>query len=158
MHILLLNPFHTGSHLQWAEGYQRHSQQQVTVLSLPGRHWKWRMHGAAVELARQFMETALQPDVILTTDMLDLSTFLGLTSCAYRRHSSRSIFPRKPNHLPLVAERSGCGLATQQSVWLYQLHICAGGGSGVFQFGIPHAIFFGIASWFFEAIPRFSRS
>ena len=49
------------------------------MFTLPGRHWKWRMHGAAVELAKQFMDQSVQPDVILTTDMLDTATFLALT-------------------------------------------------------------------------------
>ncbi|MEW5989653.1 MAG: DUF3524 domain-containing protein, partial [Chloroflexota bacterium] len=46
---------------------------------LPGRYWKWRMHGAAVTLARQFLAGDSQPDLILATDMLDLTTFLALT-------------------------------------------------------------------------------
>ena len=37
------------------------------------------MHGGAVTLARMFMESELQPDLILTTDMLDLTIFLSLT-------------------------------------------------------------------------------
>jgi glycosyltransferase involved in cell wall biosynthesis len=51
----------------------------VTILSLPGRFWKWRMHGGAVTLARHFLATDLTPDGILATDMLDLTTFLALT-------------------------------------------------------------------------------
>lgn len=46
---------------------------------MPGRHWKWRMHGGAVELAKQFNELAKKPDLILATSMLDLTTFLALT-------------------------------------------------------------------------------
>jgi glycosyltransferase involved in cell wall biosynthesis len=79
MHILLLEPYFTGSHAAWAEGYAAHSRHRVSVLSLPGRFWKWRMHGGAVTLARQFLATDLQPDCILATDMLDLTTFLALT-------------------------------------------------------------------------------
>jgi glycosyltransferase involved in cell wall biosynthesis len=37
------------------------------------------MHGGAVTLARRFMEHGRKPDVILATDMLDLTTFLALT-------------------------------------------------------------------------------
>ena len=77
--ILLLEPFFTGSHQSWAEGFQRFSQHEVRILSLPGRHWKWRMHSGAVALAKQFLAIDFQPDLILATDMLDFSTFLGLT-------------------------------------------------------------------------------
>ena len=37
------------------------------------------MHGGAVTLARRFMGKSHQPDLILATDMLDLTTFLALT-------------------------------------------------------------------------------
>jgi len=83
MRILLLEPYYTGSHRAWAEGYARHSAHQITILSLPGRWWKWRMHGGAVTLARQSTEWREQigrpPDLLLVTDMLDLTTFLALT-------------------------------------------------------------------------------
>lgn len=47
------------------------------------------MHGGAVTLARRFLEQAHQPDIILTTDMLDVTTFLALTR-------------QQTHHLPLV--------------------------------------------------------
>ena len=79
MHILLLEPYSTGSHAQWAAGYQKHSRHDVEILALAGANWKWRMHGGAVTLARRFMESSLAPDVIVATDMLDLTTFQALT-------------------------------------------------------------------------------
>lgn len=79
MKIVLLEPFFTGSHAAWANDYARCSRHQVTILSLPGRHWKWRMHGGAVVLARQYLDQQLCPDLLLATDMLDLTTFLALT-------------------------------------------------------------------------------
>ncbi len=59
MKILILEPFFSGSHRQWAEGYQRHSRHEVEILSLKGRHWKWRMFGGAVSLANDFMASDL---------------------------------------------------------------------------------------------------
>lgn len=79
LEILLLEPFMGESHRAWAEGYARHSRHRVRVMGLPGRHWKWRMHGAAETFARQFMEQDLRPGLILATDMLDLAAFLALT-------------------------------------------------------------------------------
>ena len=79
MNILLLSPYHGGSHQAWAEGYQKHSQHQVDLFTLPARFWKWRMHGGAITLARRFLAERAVPDVILATDMLDLTTFLSLT-------------------------------------------------------------------------------
>src|SRR5215216_5374728 len=84
MRILLLNPFHGGSHAAVAEGYARHSQHDITILSLPiAGGWRWRMRGAAITLACQ-LRVYLQSDprrfdIIIATDMLDLATFAGLT-------------------------------------------------------------------------------
>jgi len=79
LNILLLEPFHAGSHKAWAEGFAANSRHNVELLTLKGRHWKWRMHGGAVTLAEKFMESELAPDLILATSMLDLTTFLALT-------------------------------------------------------------------------------
>jgi glycosyltransferase involved in cell wall biosynthesis len=79
MQVLLVEPYDTGSHAAWMRGYQAHSRHTVTILSLPGQFWQWRMHGGAVTLARMFLEADYQPDVIVTSDMLDLTTFLALT-------------------------------------------------------------------------------
>ena len=80
MRILLVSPYHGGSHKAWAEGYQHASRHEIDLLTLPDRFWKWRMHGGAVTLARRFLTGNMpKPDLILATDMLDLTTFLALT-------------------------------------------------------------------------------
>jgi glycosyltransferase involved in cell wall biosynthesis len=79
MNITLLSPYHGGSHLAWAEGYRRYSGHRVTLLTLPARFWKWRMHGGAVTLARAFLARGERPDLLLATDMVDLTTFVALT-------------------------------------------------------------------------------
>ena len=79
MKILLVEPYFSGSHKSWAEGYQSFSNHNIRIISLPGKFWKWRMHGGAISLAKQFMEMDFSPDLILATDMLDLTTFLSLT-------------------------------------------------------------------------------
>ena len=79
MNILIIEPYFTGSHAAWATGYKKYSKHNVDILSLKGRFWKWRMHGGAVTLARLFLEGDFLPDVIVATDMLDVTTFLSLT-------------------------------------------------------------------------------
>ncbi|MBD3179138.1 MAG: DUF3524 domain-containing protein [Candidatus Latescibacteria bacterium] len=78
MDVLIVEPFFTGSHARWAEGYAAASSHDISLLTLPGRHWKWRMHGGAVALAGMFRNEGYKPDLILATDMLDLTTFLSL--------------------------------------------------------------------------------
>lgn len=80
-HIWLLSPYHTGSHAAWANGYQAHSHHQITLLTMAGRFWKWRMQGGAIELAaqaQQLLTRTAPPDAILATDMAHLSAWLGL--------------------------------------------------------------------------------
>ncbi|MBT7118846.1 MAG: DUF3524 domain-containing protein, partial [Candidatus Marinimicrobia bacterium] len=79
MNILLIEPYFTGSHKQWAVGFAEHSKHDVRFLTMKGQFWKWRMHGGAVTMAREFNNLTWRPDLILATDMLDLSTFLALT-------------------------------------------------------------------------------
>lgn len=79
MKIALIAPFFSGSHKAWALAYQKHSSHEVKIFSLPGRHWKWRMHGGAIALAIQYMASDFEADLLLTTDMLDLNIFLTHT-------------------------------------------------------------------------------
>ena len=79
MKVTLVSPYHGGSHRAWASCYEEASKHEIEILDLPARFWKWRMHGGAVTLARQFMSRDDPTDLILATDMLDLATFLALT-------------------------------------------------------------------------------
>lgn len=92
----VLSPYHGGSHAAWADGLRRHSRHAVEIHSLPARFWKWRMHGAALTLADR-LDAVPTPDVILATDMLDLSTFLGATR--RRFHHARTILYMHENQL-----------------------------------------------------------
>jgi len=87
--ILLIEPYYGGSHRSWADGFAKHSQHQVQLLTLPAQFWKWRMQGGAVTLSRLFLAGAYQPDIILASDMMDLSIFRALTR-------------EQTHHLPIV--------------------------------------------------------
>ena len=79
--VWAVEPYFGGSHRQFLEGYARHSTHRLTMQTLPGRHWKWRMHGGALALAGQARESAASgrsPQVLLASSMLDLPTYLSL--------------------------------------------------------------------------------
>lgn len=82
MRIYLLEPYFTGSHRQWAEGYRDHSRHEVRLITHEGRFWKWRLRGGFVTMA-EALDEAIRvhglPDVFLATSMLDLAGLLGLT-------------------------------------------------------------------------------
>ncbi len=102
--IALVEPFFTSSHEQWAQGLMKHSKHSFNLFSLPGRNWKWRMHGAAVELARRVNEQQSCFDIFLVSDMLDLTTFKALLNIKYQRakfiiyfHENQLTYPWSPD-------------------------------------------------------------
>lgn len=88
MNLLLLDPFHTGSHAYWSNELttrlNERSRVKVNLLTLQGRHWKWRMHGSAASFASNLEEISTLPDAILTTDMMDVAAFRGLLQARWR--------------------------------------------------------------------------
>ena len=103
MNICLLEPYDTGSHHAWLQEYKEHTRHDVHPLTLEGRFWKWRMHGGAVTLAREYREWGGRPDLLLATDMLDLSTFLALSRdlthdlpVAIYMHENQLTYPPPP--------------------------------------------------------------
>jgi glycosyltransferase involved in cell wall biosynthesis len=112
LNILLLEPYFTGSHRSWAEEYKKYSKHDITILSLPGRFWKWRMHGGAVTLAKEFTKFDKSFDLILATDMLDLTTFLSLTRkmtshipTAIYFHENQLSYPWSPDDRDIIEKR-----------------------------------------------------
>ncbi|MEZ4657507.1 MAG: DUF3524 domain-containing protein [Caldilineaceae bacterium] len=114
MHIWLLSPYQTGSHQSWSENYQRHSHHKVTLLTMAGRFWKWRMQGGAIELAAQARAALASdassgaPDAIIATDMVNLPAWLGLLRrhlprgipILYYMHENQLTYPWRPGEKP----------------------------------------------------------
>ncbi|MCB9030146.1 MAG: DUF3524 domain-containing protein [Deltaproteobacteria bacterium] len=79
MNIVLLEPFFAGSHASWAKQLKANSAHSIEILALKGLYWKWRMHGGAVSLAKQYIQGDFKPDLFIASDMLDLTIFQALT-------------------------------------------------------------------------------
>lgn len=146
LHIWLLSPYHTGSHLAWANGYARHSRHRVQLLEIAGRFWKWRMQGGAIELAAQARALLVEsppPAALLATDMVNLPAWLGLLRrdlppglpIVYYMHENQLTYPWRPGDKP--------DLTYAMINWLSQL--CA--DRVVFN---SH---YHLASWF-DAVPK----
>ena len=112
MKIALIEPFYTGSHKQWALAVKKYSSHQIDIFHLSGRHWKWRMHSGAVSLAAQLMQNDEQYDLILATDMLDVTTFLTLSRsktknipCALYFHENQLTYPLSPTDPDIAQAR-----------------------------------------------------
>ena len=61
LNVWALEPYFGGSHKYFLEGLARHSAHHFALVTLPGRHWKWRMHGGALSLARKVRDEVVQP-------------------------------------------------------------------------------------------------
>jgi len=107
--VLIAEPFCSGSHKTWAEGYQKHSCHDVKIISLPGRFWKWRMHGGAITLAKRYHNLNFNPDLILATDMLNLPVFQSLVKLecpvAIYFHENQFTYPWSPNDIDVELQR-----------------------------------------------------
>lgn len=88
MKIALLEPYNTDSHQKWTKGLLEHGLDEIMVFQLPGSHWKWRMHGAAITLYKRLSASGFVPDIVLTSDMLDLALLRSL----FHRDGKDAIF------------------------------------------------------------------
>lgn len=78
MAIAIVEPFFTGSHQKWCEQLKEFVYPDAEIFSLPGRFWKWRMHGAAITLANQLNSSTTHFESIIVSDMLHLPLFKSL--------------------------------------------------------------------------------
>jgi glycosyltransferase involved in cell wall biosynthesis len=84
LRVWALEPYFGGSHSEFLRGLQAYSSHHVDLHTLPGRHWKWRMHGGALTLARRSTEELSTPDprstpqVLFASSMLDVPAYLAL--------------------------------------------------------------------------------
>jgi len=90
--ILIVEPFFSGSHASWANQFKELSSHNIEILSMKGQFWKWRMYGGAITLAENFLAGNYNPDIILATDMLDLTTFLSLIRHKLSTHVKIAVY------------------------------------------------------------------
>ncbi len=110
MRIFLIEPYFTGSHRAWAEGYARASRHDVHLVTHEGRFWKWRMQGAPVTLAGDIEATVAEhgaPDVVVASSMTNLAATLGVARhslagvpAVLYMHENQLTYPVSPRDLP----------------------------------------------------------
>lgn len=102
LHVALVEPFYTGSHQYWIDSLGQHLEATVSIYTLPGRHWKWRMTAGCIPLADKVNATNQEVDVFLVTDMLDVASFKALLKPQYQNvpivlymHENQVVYPFK---------------------------------------------------------------
>ncbi|MFT6396957.1 MAG: glycosyltransferase involved in cell wall biosynthesis [Bradymonadia bacterium] len=79
MRALFIEPFDVGSHASFRRSITAGVVADWTELTLPGRHWKWRMRGSAVWFAREHRaELELGHDLLFASSYLPLVELHGL--------------------------------------------------------------------------------
>jgi glycosyltransferase involved in cell wall biosynthesis len=84
--VLLLSAYAARSHVHWQQSlYRMFPHWQWSALSLPPRHFSWRVRGNALYWSmheRELLEQAY--DLLLATSMVDLATLRGLVPALAR--------------------------------------------------------------------------
>lgn len=103
MRILYCEPFEGGSHARFTRHLTAGVAADWTVLTLPPRHWKWRMRGSAVWFAGR-PETARDCDLLFAGSYLPLAELLalrphlaGVPSVLYF-HENQLAYPVRDQH------------------------------------------------------------
>ena len=79
MKILYIEPYHAGSHKRFGESLMEGIDADWTALTLPGRHWKWRMRGSAAWFALEKSEELKRGhDLVVASSYLPLADLKGL--------------------------------------------------------------------------------
>ena len=80
MDVLLLSPYDAESHKIWREGLVNALPEfRWSVLTMPARHFSWRIRGNAMHLAVQIENLGKSFDLVVATSMTDLATLKGLS-------------------------------------------------------------------------------
>ena len=79
MRILYVEPFEGGSHAAFSQALMGALDADWTALTLPGRHWKWRMRGSAAYFAQEHAQTLARGyDLIVASSYVPLAELVGL--------------------------------------------------------------------------------
>lgn len=102
LRILLLSAYDAPSHLYWRQGLiDNLSEFTFTCLTLPPRHFNWRIRGNPLSWLNS-PELTAQYDLVVATSMVDLATLRGLvanlarTPCIYYCHENQFAYPESP--------------------------------------------------------------
>ena len=127
MRILLLSAYDTHSHRCWREGLVAAlPQHDWTVLTLPPRHFSWRVRGNSLSWALGERDVLQQTyDLIIATSMTDLSALKGMVPTLaavpglYYFHENQFAYPdqrEQPRNEPRIVSLYGA-LAAERVVF-----------------------------------------
>lgn len=78
LRMLVLEPYYGGSHRAVLDGLLARLDVEADLLTLPARKWKWRMRGAAINMAAEVRRLAAERGAGQSWDLIFASTFVNL--------------------------------------------------------------------------------
>ena len=103
LRILYVEPFEAGSHARFTQTLTRGVDAEWTVVTLPGRHWKWRVRGTAPWLALARRDDLAGPfDLIWASSFVNLAELRGLLPhladlpAVLYFHENQFAYPERP--------------------------------------------------------------
>jgi len=106
---LLLSAYQADSHAYWADWLvQAFASIDWRVLTLPGRHFKWRIRGNPLSWLGEIDAASRDIDGVIATSMVDLATLRGLCPALARVpniiyfHENQFAYPVGPQQTPSV--------------------------------------------------------
>lgn len=104
--VMVVVPWYAGSHRAWADALVDASRHRVRTVTLPGEHWRWRVHGGPVTLAAMIADDVAAngvPDACIVSSLTDTAALLGLARrelggvpVVQYQHESQLLHPRAP--------------------------------------------------------------
>lgn len=112
--ILFIEPYYGGSHKSWFEQLQHYSEHSYKSLTLPGKHWKWRMHSSGSIFSDQVNKLNSEDfDLILCSEFLSINRFRGELKGAWRDipiicyfHENQILYPWSQHDKESAYERN----------------------------------------------------
>src|SRR5262249_9205673 len=103
-----IEPYFGGSHAHFLRDLQRFSAHSIELFTLPARQWKWRVRGAALQLARDVNRAATESaggfDAFLCSDFVNVPDFRALLAphlralpVPYYLHENQMTYPLSPD-------------------------------------------------------------
>lgn len=74
--IAFLEPYYAGSHKYFADNFVKLTG--ADLFTLPGRHWKWRMHGASIKFADMIKASGKSYATIVVSSLTDVALLRSL--------------------------------------------------------------------------------
>lgn len=150
--VWVVEPFYGGSHKYFLDGLAEHSSHVIRQFTLPGRNWKWRMHGGALTLGQQARQLIAgggrPPEVVFATDMLDIPVFLAVAGPEVCRSPFLVYFHENQLTYPLPA-----GVNRDLGYGMKNLVSALAARSVLFNSSYHRAEFLGAAQDLLDAMP-----